>query len=117
MKDFNKCDILPLGMEIVDMVYDLYDGLPWQQVAEYKAQSMRAGISIPSNIAEDNSRRTEREKFRYMEIALGSAFELETQTLSAQRRAWCPKDKVELLIQALEREQKMLSGFMSVLKP
>jgi len=52
-----------------------------------------------------------------MEIALGSAFELETQTLSAQRRAWCPKEKVELLIQALEREQKMLSGFMSVLKP
>lgn len=117
MKDFKKLEMWQLGMDVIDMVYDLYDGLAWQQVAEYKAQSMRAGISIPSNIAEGNSRRTEKEKFRFMEIALGSAYELETQTLSAQRRPWCPKDKAEKLLHALDREQKMLTGFMAVLKP
>ncbi|MBK6343203.1 MAG: four helix bundle protein [Flavobacteriales bacterium] len=37
------------------------------------------------NIAEGNSRRSEKDKHRFMEFALGSAFELETQTLALQR--------------------------------
>ena len=93
MKDFKKLEMWQHSMVLVDMVYNLYDGLPWQDVSEYKSQSQRAAISIPSNIAEGNSRRSERDKFRFMEIALGSAFELETQTLSAMRRPWCAKEK------------------------
>ena len=98
------------------LVFDLYEEQPWQKVAELKGQSTRAAISIASNIAEGNSRRSEKDKHRFMEMALGSAFELETQTLTLQRRNWSPKPQVEVLLAAIDEEQKMIAGFMSKLR-
>ena len=115
MKDFKKLDMWKHAMDLVDLVYDLYDGLPWQDVSECKGQSQRAAISIPSNIAEGNSRRSEKSKYRFMEIALGSAFELETQTLSAMRMKWCRMEQAERIIVAVDRQQKMIMGFMDKL--
>ncbi|MBK9195697.1 MAG: four helix bundle protein [Flavobacteriales bacterium] len=70
-----------------------------QKAAELKGQSTRAAISIASNIAEGNSRRSEKDKHRFMEIALGSAFELETQSHVLMRREWAPKEKVDALLE------------------
>lgn len=117
MKDFKKLKIWQNAMDITNMVFDLYEDLPWQMAAELKGQSTRAAISIASNVAEGNSRRSEKDKYRYMEIALGSAFELETQTLTLQRRKWSPKGKVEELLKAIDEEQRMLVCFMAKLKP
>ena len=116
MKDFKKLAMWQHGMDLIDSVYDVYDGLPWQEVSEYKGQSQRAAISIPSNIAEGNSRRSEKDKHRFIEMSLGSAFELETQTLSAMRRKWCPMAKAERIIAQVDRQQKMMMGFMEKLK-
>ena len=116
MKDFKKLKMWQKAMEIADMVFDLYEEQPWQKVAELKGQSTRAAISIASNIAEGNSRRSEKDKHRFMEFALGSAFELETQTLALQRRSWAPKQQVEVLLAAIDEEQKMIAGFLSKLR-
>ena len=116
MKDFKKLKIWQKAMEITDMIFDLYEEMPWQKVAELKGQSTRAAISIASNIAEGNSRRSEKDKHRFMEIALGSAFELETQTLSLIRRPWAPKAQATAVLSAIEEQQRMLSGFISKLR-
>ena len=116
MKDFKKLLVWQKAMNVVDMVFDLYEKLPWQQVAELKAQSLRAAISIASNIAEGNSRQSEKDKHRFMEFALGSAFELETQTLSLLRRPWASDTKAKALLPAIEEVERMLSGFMGKLK-
>jgi len=115
MKDFKKLKMWQKAMDITDMVFDLYEEQPWQKVAELKGQSTRAAISIASNIAEGNSRRSEKDKHRYMEIALGSAFELETQTLALQRRKWVPESSIVSLLNAIDEEQKMLMAFMGKL--
>ena len=115
MKDFKKLMMWQKAMDITDMVFDLYEEQPWQKVAELKGQSTRAAISIASNIAEGNSRRSEKDKHRYMEIALGSAFELETQTLALQRRKWVPESSIVSLLNAIDEEQKMLMAFMGKL--
>ena len=115
MKDFKKLLIWQKAMDITDLVFDIYDELPWQKAAELKGQSTRAAVSIVSNIAEGNSRKSEKDKHRFMEMALGSAFELETQTLVLQRRKWGPKAEVEQILAAIDEEQKMLVGFMSKL--
>ena len=115
MKDFKKLKIWQKAMEITDLVFDMYEELPWQKAAELKGQSTRAAISIASNIAEGNSRRSEKDKYRFMEIALGSAFELETQTLVLQRRKWSPKAEVQKLLNMIDEQQKMLIGFMAKL--
>jgi len=116
MKNFKKLEIWQCGMDIIDMTYALYDGMPWQDVSEYKGQSLRAAISIPSNIAEGSSRRSEKDMHRFHEYSLGSTFELETQTISAMRRAWCRKELAEQLLRGIDKEQKMLMGFMGKLK-
>ena len=115
MKDFKKLKMWQKAMDITDMVFDLYEEQPWQKVAELKGQSTRAAISIASNIAEGNSRRSEKDKHRYMEIALGSAFELETQTLALQRRKWVSESSIVSLLNAIDEEQKMLMAFMGKL--
>jgi four helix bundle protein len=92
-------------MAIADMAFDIYEDLPWQKVAGLKDQSIRSAISIPSNVAEGNSRRSEKDKHRFMEYSLGSAFELETQTLILDRRDWAPKERIKPLLQALDEQQ------------
>lgn len=47
------------------------------------SQITKAAVSIPSNIAEGSSRTSERDYCRFIEISLGSSFELETQLLIA----------------------------------
>lgn len=115
MKDFKKLLVWQKAMDVTDQVFDLYEELPWQKVAELKGQSTRASISIASNIAEGNSRRGEKEKLRFMEIALGSAYELETQTLVLRRRKWAPKKEADVLLEAIKEVQRMLAGFMATL--
>ena len=115
MKDFKRLLIWQKAMSITDMVFDLYEDLPWQKAAELKGQSTRAAISIASNIAEGNSRRSEKDKYRFHEIALGSAFELQTQILIVQRRNWVPQDRLSKLLDDIELEQKKLAAFMGIL--
>ncbi len=50
----------------------------------FKDQITRAGLSVPSNIAEGMSRETEREKYRFLSIAKGSCAELRTQIYRRQ---------------------------------
>ena len=102
-------------MDLVDVIYELYEPLPYNKVAELKGQSVRAAMSIASNIAEGSSRRSEKDKFRFMEIALGSAFELETQTITLSRRPWAPKDHIPEILDMISKEQGMLVNFMSKL--
>ncbi|MEZ4758569.1 MAG: four helix bundle protein [Flavobacteriales bacterium] len=68
---------------------------------------------MPSNVAEGSSRRSEKEKFRFFEFALGSAFELQTRLLIVQRRNWADENRLEavltkvLLVEALGRLERM----------
>jgi four helix bundle protein len=74
----------------------------------------RAVISIPSNIAEGSGRTTEREFIRYLEIAISSSYELETQLLlindlyaSDVDDVLLKLDQIQLKIRALRK--KLLS--------
>jgi four helix bundle protein len=81
MRNFRKLNIWILGMEIVKDIYLLTKDLPAYEQYELTNQIRRAAISIPSNIAEGSSRKTNPDFARFLEIALGSSFELETQLL------------------------------------
>jgi four helix bundle protein len=116
MRNFKQLVVWQKAMNLTDPVFELHEELPWQLAGELKGQSTRAAISIPSNIAEGSSRRSEKDMHRFMEIALGSAFELETQTLILQRRSWAPQARMAPILQSLEEQQKMLHAFMARLK-
>lgn len=84
MRNFRKLKIWEQGIEIVKEVYKLSQKLPSEEKFGLKSQITRAAVSIPSNIAEGSSRNSEVEFKRFLEIAMGSLFELETQLIIVQ---------------------------------
>jgi four helix bundle protein len=79
VRNFRELEIWKKGIEIVKEVYQASKLLPKDEQYGIRSQITRAAISIPSNIAEGSSRNSEIEFKRFPEIAIGSAFELETQ--------------------------------------
>ena len=81
MRNFKELTVWKSGMDIVKKVYILANLLPDTEMYGLKTQMQRAAISIPSNIAEGCSRHSDVEFKRFLEIAIGSSFELETQLI------------------------------------
>ena len=79
------------------------------------SQITRSGVSISSNIAEGSSRTSEKDYKRFVEISLGSSFELETQVLIAQAIDYGNTDLRHQLLKDIDEEQKILVSFMSKL--
>ncbi len=80
------------------------------------SQITRSAVSIPSNIAEGASRSSEKDFGRFLEISLGSAFELETQLRIVRKRKYINNDKTDNLLLELESLQKRISGFRKLLQ-
>lgn len=115
MKDFKRLMIWQLGMDIVDKVYDLLPLLPKEEKFGLATQMTRSAISVPANIAEGSAKRSTKEYCRFIEIALASAFELETHALVVQRRKWVSNPVISDLLDSVRMEQKMISKFIDKL--
>src|SRR5436190_2445705 len=73
------------AMVLADLVYELTEVFPAREWFGLAHQMRRAGVSIPSNIAEGHRRRSPG-YLHHLEIALGSHGELDTQAILAFRR-------------------------------
>ena len=78
MRNFRNLQVWSEAMELVKDVYHITEKLPKDEKFGLTSQMRRAAISIPANIAEGSSRRTSVDFARFLDIALGSSFELET---------------------------------------
>jgi four helix bundle protein len=112
MKDFKKLKIWQKGMELVMGVYELSAQLPSDERFGLKSQITRAAVSIPSNIAEGSAERSKKEYVRYLEISLGSLYELETQLLMIDQLGYGDKQLRMSLLAGIDEEQKMLMSFI-----
>lgn len=115
MKNFKELKIWQKGMEIAVSCYQLTDSFPSSEKYNITSQINRAGVSVPSNIAEGSSRLSEKDYGRFIEISLGSCFELETQLLIAQRLQFGNSEKLSTLLTEITEEEKMLAGFLKSL--
>jgi four helix bundle protein len=116
MKNFKELKIWQKGLEIATKSFQLVESFPREERFGLSNQITRAAVSIPSNIAEGSSRTSEKDYNRFLEIALGSGFELETQILIAETANFGQKLIRDELLRALNEEQKMLAAFMRKLE-
>ncbi|NEV92745.1 four helix bundle protein [Psychroflexus sp. YR1-1] len=108
MRNFREYDIWIDAMQLVQDVYDLVDNFPSNEKFILSSQITRSAISIPSNIAEGASRATEKDFARFLEIALGSSFELETQLRIASQRNYFTSSELEFLLNNITSLQKRI---------
>jgi four helix bundle protein len=78
MRGSKKYDVWIDSMELVNEFHDIFDGFPDNEKYGLRSQIGPSVVSIPSHIAEGVGRKSEKELARFIEIAIGSSFELET---------------------------------------
>ncbi|MBK7965685.1 MAG: four helix bundle protein [Bacteroidetes bacterium] len=116
MLNFKKMKVWEASFELVEMIYNTSLKLPREEIYGISDQIKRASVSISSNIAEGCSRLSDKDKARFIEMALGSAFELETQILICKRLEYFNNEESESLLSKISLVQKLLSGFIYSLR-
>lgn len=115
MRNFKELKIWQKGFDIAITAFKLTSSFPKEEKYGITSQITRAAVSIPSNIAEGSSRVSEKEYSRFMEISLGSSFELETQLLIAQAVKYGDNAISNQMLKDIDEEQKMIMSFMNKL--
>jgi four helix bundle protein len=103
------------AMQLVTEVYRATADFPETEKFGLMAQMRRAAVSLPSNIAEGAGRGTDKEFSRFLQIARGSLFELETQIDIACRLKLI--GNTESLREQVEHLFAMLNNLLQKLKP
>lgn len=116
MRNFRTLNIWKEGIALVKKIYKLTEIIPSEEKYGLKSQMCRAAVSIPSNIAEGCSRSSEIEFKRFLEIAIGSAFELETQLIILNELGFATQELLDPILELLNNEQKMINGLISKIK-
>lgn len=116
MRNFRELNIWKQGLEIVKEVYNLSKHLPEQEKFGLISQITRAAISVPSNIAEGCSRNSEIEFKRFLEIAIGSLFELETQLIIISELNLNNKYDLNAIMDLILKESKMINALITKIK-
>ena len=83
--DHKKLDVWIKSIDLVEEIYKITHEFPKLEDYGITSQIRRSAISIPSNIAEGAGRDSTKEYIRFLNIAVGSLSELETQLIIAKR--------------------------------
>jgi four helix bundle protein len=85
ISDYRDLKVWQKSMSLCEEVYALIKMFPAEECYALCDQLRRAVVSIPSNIAEGNGRDSRTEYARFLAIARGSVFEVQTQLELAER--------------------------------
>ena len=103
------------AMDLVEDVYRASKSFPKEETYALTSQIRRAAVSVPSNIAEGQGRRTTSDFLRHLSIAYGSLCEVETQILIAVRLRYLTERNVERVLLGAGEVGRLLNGLMNSL--
>ena len=104
------------SMALVTAVYKATQTFPREELYGLTSQMRRAAVSVPSNIAEGQSRYSKREFGHFLGNARGSLSELETQVLIAQDLGYIDRDAATRLLTQAAEVGRILNGLRASLR-
>ncbi|GAA4060048.1 four helix bundle protein [Flavobacterium cheonanense] len=113
--NYKNLKVWQLGIEIANDISDILLEFPKHERYDLSSQMSRCSVSIPSNIAEGSSR-TDKSFSHFVDIALGSSFELITQLIVAKHRKYIDEETFIKLEKKIEEFQRMTMSFQNGLK-
>lgn len=127
-RDFRKYSVWQEAVDYATFVYEVTSKMPWFEKKGLCDQLQRAAVSISSNIAEGAARSSDADFAHFLDFALGSAFEVETQLLIAKNVGYIKNDNLdlnlnltegatyEILLSKLQSIEKQLNGLISKIR-
>jgi four helix bundle protein len=116
LKSYRDLLVWQKAVELALLVYRLSEGFPKREIYGLASQIRRAGVSVPSNIAEGYGRGSRKEYLQFLSIAQGSLKELETQTIIGGRLGYATPSQIERVLSEAEVVGKMLGGLIRSLR-
>jgi four helix bundle protein len=116
MRNFRELKVWQKAHALVMAVYKVTQGFPRIELYGLTAQLRRASASIPANIVEGNGRGTDPEMIRFLQIALGSAAEVDYFFLLAHDLGYMKAPEYERLAAEAAAVMRMLTSFIQKLK-
>lgn len=113
---FKDLKVWQKAIELVKETYLLIKFLPKEEMFALSSQMRRAAISVPSNIAEGNSRGTKKEYINFLAIARGSVSELWTQIIICCELKYLDEKNTEKAINLCEEINRILNVMIIKLK-
>jgi four helix bundle protein len=115
-RDFHDLTVWQRAMELTEAVYTLTKTFPKDEIYGLASQLHSGSASIASNIAEGGGKATDREFSQFLDVALGSTYEVQTQLLFAGRLK-IGNEALRTKVEALCIEvSNMLGAFLQSLK-
>ena len=116
MHNFKELVVWQKARKLVKEIYLIVNSFPDEEKFGINSQIKRASVSIPANIAEGAGRNTDKDFGRFIDIANGSFFELETLLILAVDLDYLSKSKYDILLKDIEEIQNMIYGLRNKIK-
>ncbi|MGA3094460.1 MAG: four helix bundle protein [Dehalococcoidales bacterium] len=116
MKDFRKLNVWQKAHELAVEVYGITASFPRDEIYGLTSQVRRASVSVPANIAEGCGRRGDAEFGRFLQIAMGSASELEYHFLLARELGFLKEEDYAFLNNQVAEVKRMITVLIRKLK-
>ncbi|WBX75014.1 four helix bundle protein [Tenacibaculum ovolyticum] len=116
MKTFRELIVWQKSMNFVTEVYRISKQFPKEENFGLTSQLRRSAVSIPSNIAEGYGREGLNDYLRFLNIAMASLFELQTQLEISYNLKYISEKEFKKLYDLSREIERMLSSFVRSLK-
>lgn len=115
-RNFREYPVWKESVDFASLVYEVTGNLPWFEKKGLSDQLQRAVVSISSNNAEGSARASNIEFARFLDMALGSAFEVETQLTICRNIKYISDSQYNLLVGRLNSVERQLNGLIHSLR-
>ncbi|MFI5104724.1 MAG: four helix bundle protein [Terriglobales bacterium] len=112
MKDFRDLKVWEKAHVLALACYEATKPFPREEIFGLVSQIRRSGSSIPANIAEGCGRRGNAELHRFLQIAMGSASELEYHLMLSRDLTYLKNDVYERMQPQVEEVKRMLASLL-----
>ena len=112
MRDFRQLNVWAESHQLTLEIYKITKEFPKDELFALTNQMRRASVSIPSNIAEGCGRGTNKEYAHFIQIALGSAFEIDYQLLLSKDLGYLNSTVYENLSERIDKVKRQLASLL-----
>lgn len=115
-RNFREYPVWNEAVDYATYVYEVTGQMPWFEKKGLCDQLQRAVVSISSNIAEGAARSSDADFAHFLDFALGSAFEVETQLKIAKNVGYIDEEHYKEMVVKLSSIERQLNALISSIR-